>query len=179
MRVIPVGILWFGLYYVTFRLWISFRNVMTPGRGEDSESPSAAIAATLREPTLATASVSAGTGPGVGAEAGPGAGARVGTARPQSAAARQSDGEQRHALELNALDIIEALGGVQNIEDVDACITRLRVSVLEPAKVDKEAFTQRLGATAVFSVQGGVQAVYGGDAIIYKGIINEHLGLDD
>lgn len=163
VRVIPVGILWFGLYYVTFRLWISFRNVMTPGRGEDSESPGADIAASLREPALATVS----------------AGAEAKAAESQTAAEGRGGKERRHALELNALDIIEALGGAENIEDVDACITRLRVSVLDPAKVDKEAFTQRLGATAVFSVQGGVQAVYGGDAIIYKGIINEHLGLED
>lgn len=179
VRVIPVGILWFGLYYVTFRLWISFRDVMTPGRGEDSESPGTDIAASLREPALATTSAGAGAPDGAGAGPEAQTGAEAAATRSLQAGAGHSDGAQRHALELNALDIIEALGGAQNIEDVDACITRLRVSVLDPAKVDKDAFTQRLGATAVFSVQGGVQAVYGGDAIIYKGIINEHLGLDD
>lgn len=162
VRVIPVGVVWFALYYFTFRTWIKVRDVMTPGRGEDAESPGADISSTMREPASVPASVPAATG---AAGAGPGLAA--------------SGDDKRHAMELNAQDIITALGGPDNIEDVDACITRLRVSVVDPGKVDKDAFTQRLGATAVFSVQGGLQAVYGGDAIIYKGIINDQLGLED
>ena len=71
-----------------------------------------------------------------------------------------------------------ALGGPENLEDVDACITRLRVAVKDPGKVDKPAL-KRLGATDVFEVSGGVQAVYGAKAILYKNVINESLGIDD
>ena len=34
-----------------------------------------------------------------------------------------------------SLNIIEALGGKDNIKDIDACITRLRVTVNDPSKV--------------------------------------------
>lgn len=71
-----------------------------------------------------------------------------------------------------------ALGGPLNLEDVDACITRLRVAVKDPSQVDKEAL-KRLGAADVLEVSGGVQAVYGAKAILYKHAINESLGIDD
>lgn len=71
--------------------------------------------------------------------------------------------------------VLEALGGEENVEDVDACITRLRVAVKDPGKVDKAAI-QRLGATAVLEVQGGIQAIFGAKADLLKGKINEMLG---
>ena len=70
------------------------------------------------------------------------------------------------------------LGGRENIEDVDACITRLRVAVKDSAKVDKELL-KKVGATAVLDVQGGIQAIYGAKAILYKNEINDILGVAD
>ena len=87
-------------------------------------------------------------------------------------------GDRQQALRNEAADIVAALGGPENLEDVDACITRLRVAVKDPGKVDKPAL-KRLGATDVFEVSGGVQAVYGAKAILYKNVINESLGIDD
>lgn len=77
----------------------------------------------------------------------------------------------------DSLVIIEALGGKENIEDVDACITRLRVSVTDVAKVNKETL-KKLGAADVLEVSGGVQAIYGAKAILYKNNIVDILGLD-
>lgn len=74
--------------------------------------------------------------------------------------------------------IVEALGGPENIEDVDACITRLRVGVKDPAKVDHDAFKQ-LGAAGVLDVDGGIQAVFGAKAILYKTAVLEELGIDE
>lgn len=74
--------------------------------------------------------------------------------------------------------IIEALGGPENIEDVDACITRLRVGVKDPAKVDHDAF-KKLGAAGVLDVDGGIQAVFGAKAILYKTAVLEELGIDE
>ena len=71
-----------------------------------------------------------------------------------------------------------ALGGPSNIEDVDACITRLRVSVKDVAKVDKEEL-KKIGATAVLDVKGGIQAIYGAKAVLYKNAINDIMGIDD
>lgn len=74
--------------------------------------------------------------------------------------------------------IIVALGGAENIEDVDACITRLRVGVKDPSKVDRDAF-KKLGSAGVLDVDGGIQAVFGAKAILYKTAVLEELGIDE
>ncbi|MPQ43269.1 PTS transporter subunit EIIC [Clostridium tarantellae] len=76
-----------------------------------------------------------------------------------------------------ASEILEALGGKENIDDVDACITRLRVAVKDVKKVDKEKL-KVLGATAVLEVRGGIQAIFGAMADPLKQKINEILGQD-
>ena len=86
--------------------------------------------------------------------------------------------ETKDSLKEDSVRIIEALGGAENIEDVDACITRLRVAVRSVDKVDK-ATLKSIGAVDVLEVKGGVQAIYGAKAILYKNNINEILGVDD
>lgn len=126
---IPFGLAWAALYYFSFRFLITKFNVMTPGRGDESEDEAT--------PAVTTKS----------------------------------------SLYEDSLVIIEALGGKENIEDVDACITRLRVSVTDVAKVNKETL-KKLGAADVLEVSGGVQAIYGAKAILYKNNIVDILGLD-
>lgn len=86
--------------------------------------------------------------------------------------------ESKDSIKEDAVKILAALGGKENIEDVDACITRLRVSVKDNAKVDREVL-KKLGATAVLDVKGGIQAIYGAKAVLYKNAINDILGVDD
>ena len=59
-----------------------------------------------------------------------------------------------------ARDLVLAFGGADNIASLDACITRLRVAVKDPALVDERALTA-LGASGVMRVGRGVQAVFG------------------
>ena len=73
--------------------------------------------------------------------------------------------------------ILVALGGAENLEDVDACITRLRVAVKDVKKVDKDKI-KSLGATAVLEVKGGIQAIFGAKADPIKQKINEIIGRD-
>ncbi len=56
--------------------------------------------------------------------------------------------------------LVQAFGGKGNIINLDACITRLRVSVIDITKVDQAAL-KKLGATAVVIVGAGVQAIFG------------------
>lgn len=84
----------------------------------------------------------------------------------------------KSSLHDDALVIIDALGGGDNIEDVDACITRLRISVIDMSKVDKQVL-KRLGATDVLEVGGGIQAIYGAKAVLYKNNISDILDLDE
>lgn len=86
--------------------------------------------------------------------------------------------ESKSTLHDDAIIILEALGGQENIEDVDACITRLRVSVKDSTKVNQETL-KKVGATAVLEVKGGIQAIYGAKAILYKNEINDILGIND
>lgn len=57
-------------------------------------------------------------------------------------------------------DLVLAFGGRSNIESLDACITRLRVSVKNPARVD-DGRLKALGAAGVVRVGNGVQAIFG------------------
>lgn len=84
----------------------------------------------------------------------------------------------RGELAEDARVIVTALGGPGNIEDVDACITRLRVGVRDTAKVDRDLL-MKLGAAGVLDVDGGVQAVFGAKAILYKAAVLEELGIDE
>lgn len=95
---------------------------------------------------------------------------------------RESDGEEikivtKESLAETAVQVLVALGGKENINDVDACITRLRVSVKDVSKVDKGAI-KALGATAVLEVQGGVQAIFGAMADPIKQKINNIIGAE-
>jgi PTS system glucose-specific IIC component len=59
-----------------------------------------------------------------------------------------------------AESLVAAFGGRDNITNLDACITRLRVSVKETEHVDQDRL-KALGAAGVVVVQGGVQAIFG------------------
>ncbi|QDX92297.1 PTS glucose transporter subunit IICBA [Brevibacillus laterosporus] len=59
-----------------------------------------------------------------------------------------------------AADVLEALGGSPNISNLDACITRLRVSVKDSKNVNKEQL-KRLGAAGVLEVGNNIQAIFG------------------
>ncbi len=86
--------------------------------------------------------------------------------------------ESKSSLHSDALIILDALGGKENIEDLDACITRLRVGVKDSNKVNRDTL-KKVGATAVLEVKGGIQAIYGAKAILYKNEINDILGIED
>ncbi|MDE1235349.1 PTS glucose transporter subunit IIBC [Vibrio aestuarianus] len=57
-------------------------------------------------------------------------------------------------------ELVAVFGGKENITNLDACITRLRVSVAKTEAVNQEKLKQ-LGAAGVVVVSGGVQAIFG------------------
>ncbi|GAA0740363.1 glucose-specific PTS transporter subunit IIBC [Clostridium oceanicum] len=59
-----------------------------------------------------------------------------------------------------AAGVLKALGGKENLANLDACITRLRVDVKDPKKVDKPEL-KRLGASGVMEVGNSFQAIFG------------------
>ena len=67
-----------------------------------------------------------------------------------------------------AYNILEAMGGQENISNLDACITRLRVSVIDIKEVDKKEL-KKLGAAGVLEVGNNIQAIFGPRSEIIKG----------
>ncbi|MFP7734013.1 PTS transporter subunit IIBC [Priestia aryabhattai] len=72
--------------------------------------------------------------------------------------------------------IIELLGGENNIEDVDACMTRLRVTVKDINAVAGESEWKQNGALGLILKDKGVQAIYGPKADVLKSDIQDLLG---
>ena len=71
--------------------------------------------------------------------------------------------------------IIILLGGRENIVLVDACMTRLRVTVKDLDKVAEIAEWKKEGALGLIKKDGGIQAVYGPKADVLKSDINDIL----
>ena len=71
--------------------------------------------------------------------------------------------------------IIALLGGRENITLVDACMTRLRVTVKDASKVAGEAEWKAEGALGLVMKDTGIQAIYGPKADVLKSDINDIL----
>lgn len=71
--------------------------------------------------------------------------------------------------------IIALLGGRENIILVDACMTRLRVTVKEPDKVAEVSDWKAEGALGLVKKDNGIQAIYGPKADVLKSDINDIL----
>ncbi|WP_006245738.1 PTS transporter subunit EIIC [Mycolicibacterium tusciae] len=144
---VGMGVVFFVVYYVLFRFAITKWNLRTPGREPESEFE-AEEQANLGEGADSATAVSA-------------SGATTTLTAPARA---DSKAEQ----------VIAAFGGRENLVNVDACITRLRVEVSDKDKVD-QARLKSLGAAGVIEVGNSVQAVFGTDAEALKNDINDIL----
>ena len=76
-----------------------------------------------------------------------------------------------------ANDIILLLGGAENILDVDACMTRLRVTVKNADNVSDQPNWKATGALGLIIKDNGIQAIYGPKADVLKSEIQDILGL--
>jgi PTS system glucose-specific IIC component len=75
-------------------------------------------------------------------------------------AAEFTDQSGVSAAEQKAVELVKAFGGRDNIVNLDACITRLRVDLKEVGRASPERL-KALGASGVLSVGTGLQAVFG------------------
>lgn len=120
------------VYYTVFRVLISVLNLKTPGREDSTEE-------VTQDEALVAASVAS-------------SGAPV-SAAPAPSAAPSASGSM-------AENLVQAFGGRANLTSLDACITRLRISVADVSKVDKDRL-KNLGAAGVVVVGNNVQAIFG------------------
>lgn len=82
--------------------------------------------------------------------------------------ANGSDAAQAVDASQQVYNIIHLLGGKDNISDVDACMTRLRITVKDTNKVGSEANWKKAGAMGLVHKDTGVQAIYGPKADVLK-----------
>lgn len=73
-----------------------------------------------------------------------------------------------------SLEILAALGGPENVTQLDACITRLRISANDIKKIDKEKL-KTLGAAGVIVIGNSLQVIFGTKSDLLKTEILEHL----
>ncbi len=71
-------------------------------------------------------------------------------------------------MEEKAREIIAALGGAQNIKELDCCITRLRLVLHNPALVDEKRLRMQ-GAMGVLRMGSMVQVILGTTAELVEG----------
>ena len=147
---IVMGIAFFLVYYFLFRFVIKRWNMRTPGREPEDEFDAEQAA------NLTDASGSAGVSGGVATTGG---GVALAT---------------RPLADTKAEQLIAAFGGRDNLVNVDACITRLRMEVADKGKVDKVRL-KALGAAGVIEVGNNVQAIFGTQAEALKSDINDAL----
>ena len=154
MRIIPVGIIYFLLYYFIFSFLIKRFDLKTPGREDEDE-----------ETKLYTkADVNARKSAGAAGVAGP-----AGAAGP--AGGENGGNGDKDAL---SMDIARGLGGKRNITSVDCCATRLRCSVDSPALVD-ERLLKATGAVGVIKKGQGIQVIYGPNVTVIKSNLEQYL----
>ncbi len=129
--VLVLGVIYAVIYYFLFSFCIRVFNLGTPGRGEASTG----LAADWILPE---------------SQRGP----APSKAKKEKAAAAVDSNDTL------ATQIITALGGNSNIESVEGCITRLRLFIAEPDKIDEPAL-KGLGAAGVMKQGKVVQVVMG------------------
>ena len=132
-----VGLIYGVVYYFVFSFCITRFDLATPGRGEASTGLSAdwILPESQRGPRVAKGAKSA-----------------------QGATAVESQKVDRDD-EL-AQNVLAALGGKENVQSVEGCITRLRLFVNDPAQID-DAQLKSLGASGVIKRGKIAQVVMG------------------
>ena len=108
MRIIPVGIIYFLLYYFIFSFLIKKYDFKTPGREEDDEETKLYTKADVNARNTANSRQS------------------------------ETDGKQGGTDDEKSAAIARGLGGKKNITSVDCCATRLRCSIENPELVDEK-----------------------------------------
>ena len=119
LHVIPVGILYFIVYFIVFRVMILKFNYQTPGHEKDNAAP-----------------------------------------------VNNADNKNQQ--------ILDGLGGLENISDLSCCATRLRVTLHRPSKLNKEKLLAT-GAAAVVANGDGVQIVYGPEVTVIHARLQDYI----
>ena len=145
--IIPIGLAYGAIYYFVFRILIVKMNLKTPGREDDAEETKLFSKADYQAVNKI-------------------AGASVNLDNAETAASK--------GVELAKL-VVQGLGGIENITNFDNCATRLRVEVIDPAKVDGDLLKARTGAMGMIQNDKAVQVIYGPKVTTIKTETEEYM----
>ncbi|NLN97718.1 MAG: PTS transporter subunit EIIC [Eubacteriaceae bacterium] len=81
-------------------------------------------------------------------------------------------GISEEPLDMKSATIVKGVGGLQNLEDIDCCATRLRLTVKDSAAVNQDLL-KSTGASAVVMKGNGIQVIYGPQVTIVKSNLEE------
>jgi len=147
-----VGAVYFVIYYLVFSFFIKRFDLATPGRGEASTGLSSdwILPESQRGPR-----------PGEEDEREAAREAeREAEGERETAPAGATATAERDRDDVLAENVLEALGGRENVESVEGCITRLRLFVADPESID-DARLKQLGASGVVKRGKVAQVVMG------------------
>ena len=87
----------------------------------------------------------------------------------------QSRPKKNQAYSEEALEIVQAVGGEDNIQAATHCVTRLRFALADDDKVDKAALEKMNIVKGIFSANGQFQVVIGQGTVdkVYKAMVND------
>ena len=143
MLVIPVGIVYFLLYYFIFSFLIKKFDFKTPGREDDDTETKLYTKADVNE-------------------------------RKAAKDVKNFDEKAGAVADEFSQTISRGLGGKANISDVDCCATRLRITVIDPEKVN-DALLKSTGSSGVVHKGQGVQIIYGPRVTVIKSDLEDYL----
>lgn len=143
LLVIPVGIVYFLLYYFIFSFLIKKFDFKTPGREDDDTETKLYTKADVNE-------------------------------RKAAKDVKNSDEKAGSVADELSQTISRGLGGKANISDVDCCATRLRITVIDPDKVN-DVLLKSTGASGVVHKGQGVQIIYGPRVTVIKSDLEDYL----
>ena len=70
--------------------------------------------------------------------------------------------------------ILKGLGGIKNIEDIDCCATRLRITVTDETKVTDQ-YLKQSGSKGIIKKGTGIQIIYGPQVSVIKSNFEEYV----
>lgn len=159
LLIIPVGIVYFLLYYFIFKFLIKKLDLKTPGREEEEEETKLYTKADVnaRKERLNATEISVRRRESQSEKGNMGRSAK-------SAQAETSRSES----------ITWGLGGKKNISDIDCCATRLRCTVVDTSLVN-DSVLKGTGASGVVHKGNGVQIIYGPHVTVIKSELEDYL----
>ena len=145
IRIIPIGIIYFFLYYFIFTFLIKKFNFKTPGREDDDTETKLYTKADVN--------------------------ARKEGKNPDGIKDNSQELSEKDSV---SRTITRGLGGKHNISDVDCCATRLRCTVIN-ADLVNDAVLKSTGASGVVHKGKGVQIIYGPHVTVIKSNLEDYL----